>query len=49
MRGAVDGVDLSRGGDIEARLFKSETQSACAGKEIDRYRPHPHPFYKDLA
>jgi hypothetical protein len=38
--GAVDGIDLGRSDDVEARLFKSETQSACSGKKIDRYRSH---------
>jgi hypothetical protein len=36
----MDGIDFGRSGNVEARLFKSETQSARSGKEIDRYGPH---------
>ncbi|MBS1190093.1 MAG: hypothetical protein H6R10_1885 [Rhodocyclaceae bacterium] len=38
MDSTVDRVDFDRSGDIEARLFEAERQTAGAGKEIDSNR-----------
>src|ERR1017187_2303021 len=39
MDGAVDGVDLYRGTDIEPGLFEPERQTASPRKEVDAYGP----------
>jgi hypothetical protein len=39
MDGAVDGIDLHRGTDIEPGLFEPERQTASPRKEVDAYGP----------